>query len=116
MMDGEVEGHVFETGEPRSPQQERPSLTKRIFAPLLSLMMPGAGQLYNRHWVKGGFFIVIVMLFSGWLRREMIEKGATSVAGLAHSPYVVIALIVLLGFGIWSIFDAYRDASMVYKA
>jgi len=114
-MDGEVEGHVFETGEPRSPQQKRESLAGRIVAPLLSLVIPGAGQLYNRHWVKGGIFIAVVMLFSGWLRREMIETGATSVAGLTYSLYVVIALVVLLGFAVWSIFDAYRDASMVYK-
>ncbi len=112
-MDGELEGHLLETPGSRQSGKGWYSATRRIVAPLLSLFLPGVGQLYNRNWLKGILFILVVMLFSGWLRREMIVKGANSAAALTHSPYVVLALIVLLGFGIWSVLDAYRTAKWV---
>jgi len=115
MMDGEVEGHVFETERSNQPQKGKQSIARRIIAPLLSLMMPGAGQIYNHHWLKGGIFIVIVMLFSGWVRRQMMVEGADSMLALSSSPYVTAALVVFLGLGIWSIIDAHRDASLISK-
>ena len=115
MMDGEVEGHVFETERSNQPQKGKQLTTRRIIAPLLSLMMPGAGQVYNHHWLKGGMMIAIVMLFSGWTRRQMLDEGASSMLGLSFSPYVLAALVVFLGIGIWSIIDAYRDASLISK-
>ncbi len=114
-MDGEVEGHVLKPGEPKYSQEKRNSMVHRIVAPLLSLMMPGAGQLFNRHWVKGSVFIVIVMLFSGWVRRQMISEEVSSLTALNHSPYVIAALVVFLGLGVWSIIDAYRDAALTHK-
>jgi hypothetical protein len=115
MMDGELEGHLLEAQGPRQSRKQTHSITRRIVAPLLSLVLPGVGQLYNRNWLKGTLFIVVVMLFSGWLRRTMIVEGADSVAAMTHSPYVVLALIVLLGFGVWSVLDAYRTAKLVSK-
>ena len=115
MMDGEVEGHVFETERSNQPPKGKQSITRRIIAPLLSLMMPGVGQIYNSHWLKGGIFIIIVMLFSGWVRRQMLEEGANSMLALSFSPYVLVALVVFLGLGIWSVIDAYRDASLISK-
>jgi hypothetical protein len=73
-----------------------------ILAGALSAVLPGAGQLYNHQWLKGGFFLLAVLLLSAVIRRRMI---------LAE-PSIVAMLFVAFLFGlvIWSVIDAYRSA------
>jgi hypothetical protein len=74
---------------------------RKVVAAVLSAIVPGAGQFYNRHWIKGVAFLVAVFgLFSAIHPDEVIE-GRGLVATL-------VVLLLLLAVAIWSIVDAYR--------
>jgi TM2 domain-containing membrane protein YozV len=78
-------------------------------AVILSAIVPGLGQFYNRHWFKGlGFFIGSGML-SGVVTElisvDDLMAGDTSGAGKALG-----LLSALLGLLVWSMVDAYRSA------
>ncbi len=74
-----------------------------IIAAALSAVLPGAGQLYNHHWVKGVVFVAVVMTISAFMRRGMLLAG--SMSGVAW-----LLLLALFGIVIASVADAYRSA------
>ncbi len=78
-------------------------MRQEILAAALSAILPGVGQLYNHHWVKGVGFLAAAMIISAMMRRGMLLAG--SMSGMAW-----VLLIVLFGVAIWSVADAYRSA------
>jgi len=83
-------------------------MKRPVLAALLSGVLPGAGQMYNRHWVKGIGFMIPVMGVSGLLRRRLMLTGGSLVGLVAHDAETWLAQLVLLGVAIWSVLDAYR--------
>ena len=78
-------------------------MNRGIIAAALSAVLPGAGQLYNHHWIKGVSFMIPVMIISGVVRkRELFVDASPAIA-------VVIALAIL-GVAVFSVADAYRSA------
>jgi TM2 domain-containing membrane protein YozV len=79
-------------------------------AAVLSAIVPGLGQFYNRQWLKGiGFFIGSGMLSGVVAERISVDDllaGDRSEAGKALG-----LLLVLLGLLVWSMVDAYRSAN-----
>jgi hypothetical protein len=78
-------------------------MRKDILAAALSAIVPGAGQFYNRQWVKGGVFLLAVMILSWLIRRRMLFEGSST--GMA-----VLVALVLMGLAVWSVADAYQGA------
>lgn len=76
-------------------------MKRNVMAAALSAVLPGAGQLYNRQWLKGIGFLVPVLVLSAFIRPEMLLPEP--------SPMALLALVVLLGLAIWSVVDAYRS-------
>ncbi|HEY4485123.1 MAG TPA: hypothetical protein VI702_02210 [Nitrospiria bacterium] len=73
----------------------------------LSAILPGAGQLLNHEWVKGGITLAVALIASGMLRRKSVLLSDFNEGSPAH-----LALIaVLLGLAVWSAVDAYRHSS-----
>ena len=73
-----------------------------IIAAVLSGILPGAGQFYNRQWLKGIGFLVPILVLSAFVRPEMLLPEPSSMA--------VLTLVVLIGLAIWSVIDAYRSS------
>ena len=73
-----------------------------ITAAALSAVLPGVGQLYNHHWVKGVGFLAVVMIISGFMRGRMHVEGSISAIGW-------VLLLALFGTIIVSVVDAYRS-------
>jgi Na+-transporting NADH:ubiquinone oxidoreductase subunit NqrD len=101
----------METGRPRSA----------ALAGLLSAILPGLGQFYNRQWGKGlGFLIGVILGFLVFLSRTTAILGSTDLAEIQQSaasptPPEGLGLLSLLGLlvvgvAIWSIVDAARSA------
>ena len=76
-------------------------MKRNVMAAVLSSILPGAGQLYNRQWLKGIGFLISVLVLSSFIRPEMLL--------LDPSPTALLVLVVLLGLAIWSVVDAYRS-------
>ena len=76
-------------------------MKRNVMAAVLSSILPGAGQFYNRQWLKGIGFLVPVLVLSSFIRPEKLI--------LDPSPTALLALIILLGLAIWSVMDAYRS-------
>jgi len=76
-------------------------MKRNIVAAVLSGILPGAGQLYNRQWLKGIGFLVSVMVLSAFVRRQMPLSEP--------SAKVLLALVVILVLAVWSVVDAYRS-------
>jgi hypothetical protein len=72
-----------------------------IVAAALSAVLPGIGQLYTHHWVKGTGFLIAAMVISAVVRRRMV-LAEPSMAGM-------LAVAVLFGLAAWSVVDAYRS-------
>jgi TM2 domain-containing membrane protein YozV len=85
------------------PQTGGRAMKREVFAAALSAILPGAGQLYNHHWVKGVVFLAAVLVISAFMRRGMLLAGTMSGVGW-------LLLLVLFGIVIWSVADAYRAA------
>lgn len=76
-------------------------MKRNVVAAVLSAIVPGVGQLYNRRWLKGaGFFIAMVVL-SAFIRPEMLL--------FEPSVKALLPLVALLILSIWSVVDAYRS-------
>jgi TM2 domain-containing membrane protein YozV len=82
------------------------AMKPEIIAAALSAVLPGVGQLYNHHWVKGVGFLAVVMIISAFMRRGMLLAG--SMSGIAW-----LLLLLLFGLVIVSVADAYRSAKRV---
>ena len=76
-------------------------MKRNIIAAILSGILPGAGQFYNRQWLKGIAFLVPVLVLSAFVRPEMLLFEPSAMA--------LIPLVALLVLAIWSVADAYRS-------
>ena len=75
-------------------------MKRNIVAAILSGIVPGVGQFYNRQWLKGIAFLAPILILSALIRSEML---------LSETPFwALLGLLVILILGIWSIVDAYR--------
>jgi hypothetical protein len=92
------------TGQARNPW----------LAGLLSSVLPGLGQFYNRQWGKGAAFLVgliaLTAVLSGSVDQQALEHAAE--AGATPDNLGLILLLLLVGFAVavWSIVDAARTA------
>jgi TM2 domain-containing membrane protein YozV len=75
-------------------------MKRNIVAAVLSGILPGAGQFYNRQWLKGIAFLAPTLILSTFVRPEMLLSGPSLIA--------LLTLVVILVLGIWSVVDAYR--------
>src|SRR5690625_7331215 len=104
------------------PRKIHPFSRPRNIATLLSVIVPGLGQLYNRRFLKGIIFIIISFSFliTTW---DYIDIGLWGIFTLGTIPREhhsiqlliqgLIALIILLfGFAIYvfNIIDARKNA------
>ena len=76
-------------------------MKRNIIAAVLSGILPGAGQFYNRQWLKGIGFLVPVLALSAFVRRRMSLSEP--------SVMILLVLIVILVLAVWSVVDAYRS-------
>lgn len=72
-----------------------------IIAAALSAVLPGMGQFYTHHWVKGMGFLIAAMVVSAVIRRRMVLSEPSMAA--------IFAVVVLFGLTAWSVVDAYRS-------
>ena len=83
-------------------------------AGLLSAILPGLGQLYNRQWAKGAGFLLATIVLEAFLNTsaETIRVLQTAVSGMPvdNLAGVVLRTIPLIALALWSIADAARDA------
>ena len=92
------------TGHARNP----------LVAGLLSGLLPGLGQFYNRQWLKGAGFLLGVfgptVVLSSSIDPKALEQAAE--AGQAPDSLGLIFLLLLVIFAVafWSIVDAARTA------
>jgi hypothetical protein len=84
------------------------NMKKYGMAAYLSALIPGAGQIYNRHWIKGILFLVVSLILGAELRRNVPMSAFTAGKPMAHSGLFVFLVIGLLGLSAWSVVDAYR--------
>ncbi|MBI3610747.1 MAG: hypothetical protein HY204_08615 [Nitrospirae bacterium] len=78
-------------------------------AVLLSAVVPGLGQFYNRHWLKGGGFIAGTgVLF--WLAGEQFSVEALMAGDTSGVGKVLGLLLAISALLIWSMVDAYHSA------
>ena len=93
----------MDTGRERSP----------ALAGLLSAIIPGLGQVYNRQWGKGvGFLAGALGLMVGLSKladQAQLERLAAD-APLGSFGSLLTVLLLLLALLIWSIVDAVRTA------
>lgn len=80
-------------------------------AALLSALIPGLGQFYNRHWLKGGGFLVGSGVLGG-VATELISVDDLMAGDTSGIGRALGLLVVLLSFLIWSVADAYRSAKV----
>jgi arabinogalactan oligomer/maltooligosaccharide transport system permease protein len=82
-------------------------------AALLSAIVPGLGQFYNRQWGKGGGFLVgvlsLIVVLSNLADQAQFERAAAG-APLENIGPILTVLLLLLALVIWSIVDAARTA------
>ena len=82
-------------------------------AALLSALLPGLGQFYNRQWGKGGGFLVgvlsLMVVLSNLADQAQLERLAAD-APLGSFGSLLTVLLLLLALVIWSIVDAARTA------
>lgn len=83
-------------------------------AGILSGIVPGLGQFYNRQWGKGAAFIAGIIILFGILSSSVDPKALDQAAASGTTPgnlgLVLILLLVILVVAIWSIADAARMA------
>ena len=75
---------------------------------ILSILLPGAGQIYSHQWIKGAFFLLAAMFFSGMVRRvSMAGPSSAGLPLLGSGPFIHLVLLVL---ALWSGVDVFRGA------
>lgn len=117
-----------------SDETPRPKnwLTPQLKAALLSKIFPGAGQIYNRQYLKGGLFLgsALVTLIAGviYLARGfyVVYSGIVALAspdGYGEQPDPIAAIgpgLLLIGLclGIWllAIVDAWKTSKRLNQA
>jgi hypothetical protein len=83
-------------------------MKKQKIAAFLSALLPGAGQIYNRHWLKGGFFLAGSLILGAELRRTLPMSAFVAGKPLSHSGFYILLVVALLVLSAWSVTDAYR--------
>ena len=83
-------------------------------AGLLSAILPGLGQFYNRQWTKGAGFLFATVLLDVFLGASA-ETLHVLEASLSGTPVdnlggVLLRMIPLMALALWSITDAARVA------
>ena len=81
-------------------------MKKRIVGFILSALLPGAGQIYSRQWIKGGLFLVAAMVFSGLIRRASMGQSFFLGQAIFLGNSVFIHLL-LLSLALWSAMDVF---------
>ena len=86
--------------------------TNRGVAVILSAILPGLGQFYNREFWKGAVFLVAGLAL-GWASAALVPPLDELLAGkpppgLGRLMIILVLLLVCYG---WSIVDAYRGAA-----
>ena len=85
-----------------------------LVAGLLSAILPGLGQFYNRQWVKGAGFLLGLLILAGVLVNaadpEALQQAAASGATPDNLGQLFILMVLLLAVAVWSIADAIRVA------
>ncbi len=94
----------METGHSRRP----------ALAALLSALLPGLGQLYNREWRKGGGFLlgflVLASVLIGSVDPQALQQSAASGVPVDNIGQLAILMLLLLALAVWSVVDAARSA------
>lgn len=89
------------------------SLRPRIAA-LLSALLPGLGQFYNRQWSKGAGFLIGVLTLDGILgissETLTLLQNAASGTSVNGNWVLLLRMLPLLALTFWSITDAARTA------
>lgn len=81
---------------------------------MLSALLPGLGQFYNRQWGKGLGFLVGLLVLGGALvgsvDPEKLQQSAASGATPENLGQLLLLTLLLLALAVWSIVDAARSA------
>lgn len=83
-------------------------------AGVLSGLLPGLGQFYNRQWGKGlgfvvVFFLLALILAGSYDPQEVRRAALMEKASKTLDVFMSVAML-LLGLVVWSVFDAFRTA------
>jgi hypothetical protein len=93
-----------------------PSAHSPKLAALLSAVLPGLGQFYNRQWTKGTSFLVATLVADAVLgvTSETITMFQSSFLGVSGTNVniggFVLRMVPLAAIATWSITDAARTA------
>ncbi|HKN87871.1 MAG TPA: DUF5683 domain-containing protein [Nitrospiraceae bacterium] len=85
-------------------------------AALLSAVLPGLGQFYNRQWAKGaGFFVATLIVDAGLgVTSETMTLLQSAFLGAQGNPInvgsFILRMLPLAAIAMWSIADAARTA------
>jgi hypothetical protein len=83
-------------------------------AGILSGVVPGLGQFYNRQWGKGiGFLMGIIALsvvLSSAIDPKALERAAQAGTTPDNLGLIFLLLLVILAVALWSVVDAARVA------
>jgi len=81
---------------------------------VLSALLPGLGQFYNRQWGKGVSFLVgLLVLFVALARSadlEQLQQAAASGIQPENIGQLFLLSLLILVLAVWSIVDAARSA------
>ena len=95
---------TMETGYSRSPG----------LAALLSALLPGLGQFYNRQWSKGGGFLLGFLILArallGSVDLQALQQSADSGVPVDNIGQLATLMLLLLALAVWSVVDAARSA------
>jgi arabinogalactan oligomer/maltooligosaccharide transport system permease protein len=91
--------------------------TRAGMAGILSALLPGLGQLYNRQWAKGVAFLaataMLVAVFVnaiGLQQLETISQTGIIPSDTSGSLLLISSLLLGIAVAVWSIADAARFA------
>lgn len=87
-------------------------MKKRIVGAVLSILLPGAGQIYSHQWIKGAFFLIAALFFSGMVRRVSMASPSSAGLPMLNGPFIHLVLLVL---ALWSAVDVFRGAAKERK-
>lgn len=89
-------------------------------AALLSALLPGLGQFYNRQWGKGtGFLLGLLVLGSALTSSvdlELLQQAAASGNPVDNIGQLGFLVLLLLALAVWSVVDAARSAKRFQQA
>lgn len=81
-----------------------------VIAAVLSGLVPGLGQFYNREWLKGTGFLIGLLILEGLLGVSNEMMKALQGTPPENPGAFLLRFLVVLAFALWSIVDAVRSA------